>query len=349
MGVYNAGMDTRRNEPLSQHSTMRLGGTAKYAVDVHTRQEMQQAVEWADAQGLPVIVIGHGSNVVWKDGEFAGLLIVNQIKGIEEQQEDDENYYITVGSGEAWDDIVAFTTAKGMTGIEALSLIPGTAGATPIQNVGAYGQEISTTLVSVQAYDRQTKQMVNLPGMDCAFGYRTSRFKTTDSGRFFITSITLHLLHQNPQPPFYQGVMEYLQQNNITVFTPQVVRDAVIAIRSARLPDPAVVANNGSFFANPIVEEGVIAQLEADYGDVPHWTVGEGKVKIPAAWLVEKSGFKGVHDAETGMATWETQAVVLVNEHAASTAQLLAFKSKIVDAVAAKFGVHLEQEPVLLP
>jgi UDP-N-acetylmuramate dehydrogenase len=318
-------------------------------VDVRTRQEMQQAVEWADAQGLPMIVVGHGSNVVWKDGEFAGLLIVNQIKGVEEQQEDDENYYLTVGSGEVWDDVVALTAAKGMTGIEALSLIPGTAGATPVQNVGAYGQEVSNVFVSAQAYDRQTKQMVTIPATDCAFGYRTSRFKTTDNGRFFITAVTFHLLHKNPQPPFYPGVQAYFAQNGITEFTPQVVRDAVIAIRRAKLPDPAQVANNGSFFANPVVEEGVVAQLEADYSDIPHWPAGEGKVKIPAAWLVEKAGFKGVHDAETGMATWATQAVVLVNEHAISTAQLLAFKKKIVDTVAAKFGVHLEQEPVLLP
>jgi len=342
-------MNIRQNEPLSTHSTMRLGGTAAYASTVTSRQEMQEAVEWAASRSLPVIAIGHGSNIVWKDEGFPGLLILNEIRGVEEQQEDAENYYLTVGAGEVWDDIAALAASKGLTGIEALSLIPGTAGATPIQNVGAYGQEISQTLVSLQAYDRQTKQMVVLQGMDCAFAYRTSRFKTTDSGRFFITHITLHLLHANPQPPFYPAVQAYFEQQGITTYTPQILRDAVIAIRRAKLPDPAVVANNGSFFANPIVSEGKLAQLEADYGAVPHWAAGEGRVKIPAAWLVEQAGFKDVHDPETGMATWAAQPLVLVNEHAASTAQLLAFKEKLVGAVAGKFDIKLEQEPVLLP
>ncbi|HSW99117.1 MAG TPA: UDP-N-acetylmuramate dehydrogenase [Candidatus Saccharimonadales bacterium] len=342
-------MDIRQNEPLAAHSTMRLGGTAKFAVDVHSRQEMQEAVGWAAARGLRAIVVGQGSNIVWKDGEFDGLLIVNQIKGIEEQFEDAENYYITVGAGEVWDDVVALTASKGMTGIEALSLIPGTAGATPVQNVGAYGQEVSATLVSVQAYDAQAKQMVTLPGQDCAFGYRTSRFKTTDNGRFFITAVTFHLLHTNPQPPFYPGVQAYFDKHGVKEFTPQTVRDAVVAIRQARLPDPAQVANNGSFFANPFVDEGKVSQLVAEYGVVPHWAAGNGQAKMPAAWLVEQAGFKDSHDAETGMGTWAAQPIVLVNEHARDTAQVLAFKQKIVAAVEAKFGIHLEQEPDLLP
>jgi len=184
-------MDIRQNEPLSKHSTMRLGGTAAYAVDVHARNEVQEAAEWAEARNLPVLMIGAGSNIVWRDDGFPGLLIINQIMGYEEQQEDGENCYIAVGAGENWDSIVARAAAKGLTGIEALSLIPGTAGATPVQNVGAYGQEIAQTLVGVEAYDRQTKQIVNIQNIDCGFGYRTSRFKTTDRGRFFITAITL--------------------------------------------------------------------------------------------------------------------------------------------------------------
>lgn len=347
--MYNAGMDIRQNEPLAQHSTMRLGGVAAYAVDVHDRSELQQAVAWAEERSLPMLMIGHGSNIVWQDEGFPGLLIVNQIKGYEQQDEDTENVYLHIGSGEIWDEVVARSVAAGLTGIEGLSLIPGTAGATPVQNVGAYGQEIAQTLVSVEAYDRQAKQLVNLQNMDCAFGYRTSRFKTADHGRFFITGITLHLLRQKPTPPFYAAVQTYFNEHNVREFSPQIVRDAVIAIRQSKLPDPAQVANNGSFFANPVVDESVLVQLQADYGAVPHWPAAEGLVKIPAAWLVDQAGFKGVHDAETGMGTWPNQALVLVNEHATSTAQLLAFKKKLVDAVAAKFNVTLEQEPELLP
>ena len=159
---------------------MRLGGNAAYLTEVHDRRELQEALEWASQNRLPVMMIGGGSNIIWKDEGFGGLIMVNKIMRYEEQPVDDENFYVHIGAGENWDEVVARVTAKGMTGIEALSLIPGTAGATPVQNVGAYGQEIANTLVSVEAYDNQAKQFVTIPGMDCAFGYRTSRFKTTD-------------------------------------------------------------------------------------------------------------------------------------------------------------------------
>lgn len=342
-------MDIRQNVSLRDYSTMRLGGTAAYMVEVHDRFEVPKAVAWAEERGLPVMMIGNGSNIVWKDEGFPGLIIVNNIMGFAEQQEDAENYFVTIGAGENWDSVVERVAAKGMTGIEALSLIPGTAGATPVQNVGAYGQEICDTLVSVEAYDRQTKQIVNIQNVDCAFGYRTSRFKTSDRGRFFITGLTLHLLRRNPQPPYYAAVEQYLADHNITEHTPQVIRDAVIAIRSSKLPDPVQVANNGSFFANPIIDEGQLAQLQAVYPNIPHWPLESGRVKIPAAWLLETAGLKGIHDETTGMATWPNQPLVLVNEHAESTAQLLSFRQKVLDTIQQKFNITLEQEPELLP
>jgi UDP-N-acetylmuramate dehydrogenase len=344
-----ANMNIQQNVSLANHSTMRLGGTAAYVADITSRSEIAEAIAWANERALPVMMIGTGSNIVWRDEGFAGLLLVNKIMGVNEQFEDGENYYITIGAGENWDAVVAHTAAKGMTGIEALSLIPGTAGATPVQNVGAYGQEIAQTLVTVEAYDLTLNQLVNVPSIDCGFGYRTSRFKTGDRGRFFITAITLHLMRHNPQPPFYGAVQQYFDENNIHDYTPQAMRDAVVAIRSSKLPDPARVANNGSFFANPIVDEGTLAQMTADFGVVPHWPAGDGLVKIPAAWLIEQAGFKDFHDTATGMATWASQPLVLINEHATSTAHLLAFKQKILDAVQQKFGIILEQEPELLP
>jgi UDP-N-acetylmuramate dehydrogenase len=342
-------MNILQNVSLKDHSTMRLGGVAAYVLDITDRNQIAEAIAWAEAQNIPVMMIGGGSNIVWKDEGYPGLLLINKIMRFEEQQEDEENYYVTVGAGENWDSVVERTVAKGMTGIEALSLIPGTAGATPVQNVGAYGQEIAQTLVTVEAYDRQTKQIVNLQNIECAFGYRDSRFKTTDRGRYFITAITLHLLRHNPTPPFYGAVQEYFDDHNIHEYTPAELRAAVIAIRQAKLPDPAVVANNGSFFANPVIDEGRLAQLTADYGVIPHWPMEGGRVKIPAAWLLEKTGFKDVHDGETGIGTWPFQPLVLVNEHAQTTAQLLAFKQKIVAAVEEKFSITLQQEPELLP
>ena len=156
-------------------------------------------------------------------------------------------------------------------------------------------------------------------------------------------------MKQNPVPPFYGSLQQYFTTNNITEFTPAVVRAAVIDIRSHKLPDPAEVANNGSFFANPVVDPGVLVQITANYGDIPHWETADGRVKIPAAWLLEQAGFKDFHDPETGIATYANQPLVLVNEHASSTAQLLTFKQKIVDAIKAKFDITLEQEPELLP
>ncbi len=329
---------------------MRLGGNAAYLTEITSRRELTEALAWAEEQpNLPVIMIGGGSNIIWRDEGFPGLVIVNKIMRFEEQQEDVENYYVTVGAGENWDDVVARVAEKGMTGIEALSLIPGTAGATPIQNVGAYGQEIADTLVSIEAYDNQLKQFVTLPAADCAFSYRSSRFKTTDRGRFYITAITLHLMHGNPQPPFYRALQAYLDEKGLTDPTPQIIREAVIDIRRSKLPDPATVANNGSFFANPIVDAELFSQISTDHPGIPNWPTDDGRYKIPAAWLLEQSGFKDVHDAETGMGTWPAQCLVLVNEHAQSTAALLKFRQKIIDTVRQKFDITLVQEPEIFP
>jgi UDP-N-acetylmuramate dehydrogenase len=343
-------MNVRQHISLRDFSTMRLGGTAQYVTEITSRQELSEAVTWAKSQNLPTIMIGGGSNIIWKDEGFAGLLLVNRILRYEDFAEDAENHYITIGAGENWDSVVKRTVETGLTGIECLSLIPGSAGGTPVQNVGAYGQEIADTLVTVEAYDSQTGSFINIPASDCGFAYRTSRFKTEDKERFFITALTLHLMVGNPEPPFYAGLQRYFDEHGITDFTPQFVRDAVIAIRSAKLPDPVTVANNGSFFANPIIDNGTFAQLAADYGEnIPHWPVGDSQTKVAAAWLIEQAGFKDAHDAETGMGTWPAQPLVLVNEHAQSTANLVTFRDKIVSGVQQKFGITLQQEPELLP
>lgn len=328
---------------------MQLGGTAAYAVGVRSRMDVAMACAWASKRNLPCLMIGSGSNIIWKDGSFNGLILVNQIKRFEMIQEDEANVYVNIGAGESWDDTVARCVDAGLTGIEALSFIPGTAGATPVQNVGAYGQEIANVLVSVEAYDTQTSNFLNIPVGECGFGYRTSRFKTTDRGRFYITGLTLHLTKGNPEPPFYASLQKFLDDNHVTHYTPQIIRDAVIAIRNSKLPDPRKIANNGSFFANPIIEEALFVQLVANYEDIPHWPAGAGRVKLSAAWLLDQAGFKDFHDPETGMATWSKQSLVMINEHAKSTADLLKFKQKMVDAVKAKFDVTLAQEPELLP
>lgn len=340
-------MKLQNNVPLSDHSAMRLGGNAAFFTESTSSEELIEAMKWAKQNSYPMVMIGCGTNIVWQDTGYQGLVIVNKIMGFE-LDENVGDVTLKIGAGENWDSVVRRSVENGLSGIEALSAIPGTAGATPVQNVGAYGLEIADVLVELQAYDQETEQLLTLSNDECNFGYRTSRFNSDDKGRFFITSITLKLSKKNPQPPFYKSLQEYLEEHHITEFTPQTIRNAVIAIRSVKLPDTSTVATNGSFFANPIIDKGKFEQLQAQNPEIPNWPEAE-KIKISAAWLMEQAGFpKGHHDTETGMSTWKYQALVLVNEHAKSTADLLKFKQKIVDAVKNKFDITLEQEPELI-
>jgi UDP-N-acetylmuramate dehydrogenase len=341
-------MHVTENVSLTAYSTMGLGGTAAYVTDIHDAAEIAEAVAWARGKGVPTRMIGGGSNIFWQDEGFPGLVLVNKITGYD-ARDDHGDVLLSVGSGELWDSVVERSVEAGLTGIEALSLVPGSAGATPIQNVGAYGQEIAQTLVHVRAYDTHEAKDVVLPAAECRFSYRDSRFKSgPDRGRFYITGLTLRLRRGNPAPPFYRVLEQYLAEHAITDYTPQVIREAVIAIRTSKLPDPAKVRNNGSFFANPIIPKTDFRKLEQTFDDIPHWPARQG-VKLSAAWLIVQAGFNEYHDAETGMATWPAQPLVLVNESARSTQDLLRFKQKIVDAVQAKFGITLRQEPELLP
>lgn len=335
------------NISLKDYSTMRLGGNAAYLMDITAATQVGPAVQWAEAQGIPVMMIGGGSNIVWRDEGFNGLILVNKIAGYEVRHEGEQSFVIA-GAGEPWDSVVARSVHEELSGLESLSLIPGSTGATPIQNVGAYGQETSNVLVSLEAYDKQLKKRVILPNTDCGFGYRTSRFKTTDRGRFFITQVTFSVTKNHPMPPFYASVERYLKEHNIQKPTPLQIREAVIAIRTSKLPDPKEVANCGSFFSNPIVDSDKLSELLQEYPKMVYWLTDDGRVKLSAGWMLEQLGLKGYHELNTGMAMWHKQALVMVNEKAPNTASLLAFRDAIIKAVQDKFGVTLEQEPELI-
>lgn len=343
-----ASMEILENISLKQHSTMGLGGSARFACTVTSRGELAEALIWAKDHQQATLMIGTGSNIIWRDEGFDGLLIINAILGYELLEQDPGNFYLRTGAGENWDNVVARTVADGLSGIEALSLIPGTVGATPIQNVGAYGQDVSQTITTIEAYDTVLNEYVIIRGFDCGFSYRTSRFNGVEQGRFYITAVTYNLRRANPEAPYYPAVQKYFDEHSVQNVTPAILREAVIAIRTAKLPDSKIVHNSGSFFGNPIITQQLFKDIQLLYPDVPHWMV-EDSVKLPAAWLIEQAGFKDVHDAATGMGTWSNQSLVLVNESATTTAQLLAFKLKITDAVTGKFGIELQQEPELLP
>lgn len=344
-------MKELENVSLKTYSTMRLGGTGRYLAEVTSREELRTALDWAKSQNIPVIMIGSGSNIFWRDEGFGGLILVNKIMRYEVMERDEGHVYITIGAGEDWDSVVERSVTAGLSGIEQLSLIPGTAGATPVQNVGAYGREIADVLVSIEVYDAVEERFTILPKAECQFNYRTSRFKHADKGRFYITALTIHLQRSNPEPPFYQALERYFSERGLSdqPITPQIMRESVIAIRTSKLPDIATTPNNGSFFANPIIDENTLIQIQGTYPDIKFWRLDDGGIKLAAAWLIEQAGFKDFHDEETGMATWVDQPLVLVNEKATSTAQLLAFEQKITTAVQAKFGVTLVREPELLP
>lgn len=341
-------MNIQENVDLKSYSTMRLGGETHYLVEVKSEDDVKKIADWARKKNLPIIVIGQGSNIVWRDEGFEGLVIDNKITGRKILEENDKAATVELGAGENWDAAVAWTIVKGFSGLEFLSLIPGRAGAAPVQNIGAYGGELSQVFVQLRAYDPQAGDIVTLKKEVCGFTYRSSRFKVADKHRFIITSITLKLSKSVPTPPFYESLEKYFNERKISSPDSLAIRDAVIAIRNSKLPDPAKVANNGSFFTNPIVNKVEFEKLSQKYPDIKGWPQGD-KVKLAAGWLVEKAGFKGVHDEETGMATWPAQALVLVNEHAKNTADLLAFKQKILSRVHEMFGIVLEQEPELLP
>lgn len=347
--IMIAEVNIKENVSLKDYSTMRLGGLARYLAEIQEENDIPQLVEWAKRQSIPFMVIGLGSNIVWRDEGYPGLLIVNKMLGKQILSEDEDGAVAHIASGEVWDEAVGWAVEKGLGGIEFLSLIPGTAGAAPVQNIGAYGAELSSTLKEVGVYDTEINAFGSIIASKCGFGYRSSRFKEADKSRFIITSITLKLHKKMPAPPFYESLQAYLDEHKITEFTHKTIREAVINIRNSKLPDPAEIANNGSFFTNPFVEQSIFDNLKQKYPDIKGWPTKDGKVKLAAGWLVEEAGFRGVHDDATGMSTWPAQALVLVNEHAKTTADLLSFKKKIVDKVQEMFGVTLEQEPELLP
>ena len=342
-------MNWQSNVSLAEFSTMRLGGTAQYLTEVTSDAELAEVIIAAESRQLPVTIIGMGSNVIWRDGLYAGLVIVNRIQGFEIFEEDETNTYLTVGAGEVWDSVIERSVNAGLSGIECLSLIPGTAGATPVQNVGAYGQEIAQVLTSLTAYDRQEQQFKTLAAADCQFGYRKSCFNTTQRGRYFISNITIHLTKTTPQPPFYAALSNYLEDQHISTYTPAVIRQAVIAIRQKKLPDIATIPNSGSFFANPIVDQDSLDLLLQSYPNMPHWSLDNGTVKLSAAWMIDQAGYHAYFNPQTGLGTWASQSLILINKGAGSTNDLLQFAGQIQAKVKQLFNVTLTVEPQIMP
>lgn len=339
-------MEVHTNIPLKNFTTMKLGGPARFMAEARTPDEVKALYETASSKNIPIFVLGGGSNVIARDEGFAGMIIRIRIPGFDVIADDINTTTLKVGAGENWDSVVERTVAMHLSGIEAMSMIPGTAGAAPVQNVGAYGQEIADTLVSLEAYDSQTKTFVVLQNEACGFAYRDSIFRGDQKGRYVITSITIKLSKSLPQPPFYDALQVYFDKLNIKIFTQETVRDAVIAIRTEKLPDPTVTPNTGSFFKNAIIEDWQLAGLRQQYPDVKVFDMGNGTSKVPTGWLIEQTGLKG--QVLHGMRVHDKNALVLINESATGYADLAAARDQIIGAVRDKFRIQIEQEPLEL-
>lgn len=337
-------MDVHTNIPLKNYLTMRLGGSARFMTDVHTADDIAPICQNAQRQNIPIFILGGGSNVLARDEGYAGLVVRNRIPGFEIIADDAASTTIRVGGGENWDEFVRRSVAMGLSGVEALSAIPGTVGAAPVQNIGAYGQEVSETIVSLEAYDMQSNQMIILQNADCNFSYRNSIFRSTAIGRYVIAAVTFRLSKNAPQPPFYQAVQEYFDAHGITFFTPQTIRDAVMAIRKEKLPDPTERPNTGSFFKNAIIEDWQLNDLKKEYPDIPTYDLPDGNFKVPTGWLIEQAGLKGqlLH----GMRVHDKNALVLINESATSYTDLAAARDEIMGTIRDTFRITIEQEPL---
>lgn len=325
---------------------MKIGGPASYVADVTTQDELQRVCENAKKLNQPIYAIGGGSNLIVHDEGFHGVIIHNKIPGIEVVSQDDVSTTIKAGSGEPWDALVSFAVDMGLSGIEAMSGIPGTVGAAPVQNIGAYGQELGDTFVSLQAYDLTTDQFLELSWEDCRFSYRQSIFRGEAIGKYIIINITLRLLKNQPEPPFYDSLQKYFDNKSITEYTVQTVRDAVLDIRLNKLPDPKILPNTGSFFKNVIVENWKVNDIRTTYPEMPAFPYDDTHQKISAGWLIEHCDLKG--EVLHGMKVHDDNAVVLINQSATSYADLAAARDEIIATVRDKFQIILEQEPLEL-
>lgn len=345
----------QKNVSLGKFTTFEVGGPARYFLCANEEEEVASGFEFALANDLPVFVLGGGSNILVSDHGFDGLVIRINLKGpkrgsrASSKGRVSDSGVITVGAGEDWDSFVADCVGRDLAGVECLSGIPGTIGGTPVQNVGAYGQEVSETITSVRCYDRTRHEVVELSNEQCRFSYRTSIFNSTRRDRYVVLSVT-YALEKNGLPKIaYKDLIEYFRGRKPSLAE---TRTAVLSIRRAKsMVIDAADPNRrsaGSFFKNPIVSKekfNAIALTSA--GDVPHFPAGPLGVKIPAAWLIERAGFqKGYSMGNAGISTNHTLAII--NRGGATASEIVALKSAIQKAVFDTFGIELVPEPIFV-
>lgn len=338
-------MKISENVPIANLTTIKIGGPARYVIEVESLDDVLEAWRFANKRGLNIFILGDGANVIGRDEGFKGVILQNKMRGIESSYDENGTFLVRGMGGEKWDDIVEFACQSGYSGIEAMSAIPGTLGAAPVQNIGAYGQDISQVIENVEVFDLLTQQFVALSKESLGMGYRRSIFNSGETkGRYFIIAVTLRLRSGNLTPPLYASLQDYVNGHGVTDLSPASIRRMVMEIRASKLPDPAVEPSAGSFFKNIYLTDADADTVEAR--GVQVWRK-PGENKVSAGWLLEECGLKG--QVFHGMRVSEKSALVLINQYAKSYEDLARARYEIQQIIQTKFGLVLEQEPVEVP
>ena len=341
MRLYLLQMHIEQNVSLKPYNTFGLEATARFFVEIQSTEELKTVLQNPDYQLIDKLFLGGGSNILLTKN-YEGLVVKINLKGINKIFEDDAHIHIQAGAGESWHQLVMYCVENQYAGMENLSLIPGTVGAAPMQNIGAYGVEIKDIFEELQALNLKTLEIETFNLADCHFGYRESIFKHEAKGKYVITSVTFKL---NKTPIFkisYGDIQKTLQEMNVINLSIKVVSDAVISIRQSKLPDPAEIGNSGSFFKNPEIPKFQYDNLKEYFENIPSYPINENTVKVPAGWLIEQAGWKGFRDGEIGVHA--RQALVLVNYGNGTGEQIKALSAKIQASVLEKFGISLSTE-----
>lgn len=328
-----------QHKALKELNTFGLESKALYYSKPEDLKALQSILEDTKYRQLPFMVLGEGSNILFRNG-FDGLVIHPGMKGVDVVEEDSEHIIVKVGAGENWDSWVEYALEQAWYGLENLSLIPGSVGASPVQNIGAYGVELKDHFAWLEAWDLQENKLVRLHKRDCRFSYRNSIFKEEGKGRYIICHVAFKLGKKPDLKLDYGRVREEFTKAGGS--SPRDLRGVISSIRRAKLPDPVRFGNAGSFFKNPLVDKAIYNCIRVEHPNIPFYPQEDYQMKIPAAWLIEKAGWKGKRLGNVG--TWPTQPLVIINYGNASGQEIFDFSEKIMEAVEQAFGVTLERE-----
>ncbi len=333
-----------RDYDLTKLNTFGISVQAKFFAELNEESDLKELFISPEFRNNEKLFLGGGSNILFTRN-FRGIVVLNKLKGIEILEENPEYSTIKSMGGVIWHDLVEFTVNRGYWGIENLALIPGTVGAAPMQNIGAYGAEIKDVLENVEAYEIETGEKKTFRREECEFGYRDSIFKNKLRGKYFISAITLKLGKTEKKNINYKILQEYLEENKIEIKSSKDISDAVSSIRKSKLPDPALIGNAGSFFKNIFIKKEKLENLLKLYPDMPSFEE-DGKIKIPAGWLIEQCGWKGKRMGNVGV--HDKQALVLVNYGGATGEEIKNLSEQIIASVNSRFRLILEREVNLI-